>query len=227
MKKTRTYIFSLLLTALMVTACSLEGDIDEVLEKAGLRDNNKPNTSAAPSGVTARAVSSSSITISWSYGHDWYSFGVYRSSSASGSYSYIGMAYTTTYTDTGLSANTTYYYKVSANNSNGESPKSSHASATTNSSSNSGAPGAPSGVYAQAFSSNEIYISWNWVSGAEFYYVYRSSSASGYYTFIGFADSAYFYDDGVSANTTYYYKVSAVSSYGESSQSSYASAKTY
>jgi len=40
MNKTRTYVFSVLLTALMVTACTLEGGIETILEKAGIEKGN-------------------------------------------------------------------------------------------------------------------------------------------------------------------------------------------
>ena len=143
-KTKRTYVFYLLLTALMVTTCTLEGDIEEVLEKVVIRNNN-PNTSGVPYGLTAWAESSSSITISWEsyyvFDYNWPGYyEVYRSSSASGSYSQIGTAYTTYYTDTGLSANTTYYYKVSAQTNYGKSSLSSYASARTSSSSSSSNP---------------------------------------------------------------------------------------
>jgi len=147
MNRTRMYVCFLLLAVLMVTACTLEGDLDEVRNKAGIWNDNYdpynpydpyyPNTLAAPSGVTASAYSSSSIYISWNpvSGADFYN--VYRSSSASGYYSYIGAVESTIFYDYNVYSNTTYYYKVSAavNNYavNGyvESSQSAYASATT------------------------------------------------------------------------------------------------
>jgi hypothetical protein len=70
---------------------------------------------------------------------------VYRSSSSSGTYSSTGEVYevyTTSYTDTGLSPNTTYYYKVSAY-SYREGARSNAVSATTQQSGGSD-PTAPS-----------------------------------------------------------------------------------
>ena len=66
MNKTRMLIVFFLFTALMVTACTLEGDIEEVLEKAGIKNDNidNPYSPAVPSGVIASAESSSRITIS-------------------------------------------------------------------------------------------------------------------------------------------------------------------
>jgi fibronectin type 3 domain-containing protein len=86
----------------------------------------------APTGVTAAAQSSSSIEVSWSWVSGASGYSVYRAASSYGSYSYIGYASTNSYTDTGLGANTTYYYRVSAYNSaREESGQSSYASATT------------------------------------------------------------------------------------------------
>ena len=85
-------------------------------------------------------------------------------------------------------------------------------------------PNTPSGLSASA-SSSSISLSWNSVSGAESYKIYRSTSVSGSYTFIKSTSSTYYSDSSVSSGVTYYYKVSAVNSAGESSQSSYVSAK--
>lgn len=95
------------------------------------------NAPSTPSGVSASAASSSQITVSWTAVDGATGYDVYRSTSADGTYSRRGSeptvssGATTTYADTGLPANTTYYYKVSALNSYGESAASTVASATT------------------------------------------------------------------------------------------------
>ena len=87
-----------------------------------------------PTGVTATAASTSSITVSWSSVSEATGYYVYRSTSASGTYNQVGTSSSTSYTNTGLSAGTTYYYRVSAYNSYGESAQSSgYAYATTTS----------------------------------------------------------------------------------------------
>ena len=85
-------------------------------------------------------------------------------------------------------------------------------------------PGTPTGVNATAGSSY-ITVTWNAVSGADNYNVYRSTSASGTYSFVSTAYSTTYTDYSVTAGTTYYYKVTAENSAGESAKSSYASAK--
>jgi fibronectin type 3 domain-containing protein len=179
---------------------------------------------STPSSVTASAQSSSSITVSWgsvSGASDYY---IYRATSSGGTYSQITSTSSTSYTNTGLSSNTTYYYRVSAVNNYGESSQSSYASATTTTS--GAVPSTPSSVTASAQSSTSITVSWGSVSGASYYYVYRATSSNGSYSYIGSTYSTSLTDTGLSSNTTYYYRVSAWNSYGESSQSNYASATT-
>jgi hypothetical protein len=86
---------------------------------------------SAPTDVTAQAASSSSITVDWTAVSGAASYKVYRSGTSGGTYSLVGSPASNTYTDTGLSANTTYYYKVSAVNTGGESGQSVYVSATT------------------------------------------------------------------------------------------------
>jgi len=174
---------------------------------------------SAPSNVTATAASSSSIDVNWSSVTGATGYAIYRSTSASGTYSYVTNTSSTSYTNTGLSANTTYYYKVSTYNSTGESTQSSYAYATT-------MPGTPSSVTATAASSSSITISWSSVTGATGYKIYRSTSYSGTYDSVGTTTSTSFTNTGLLSNTTYYYKVSAYNSSGASSQSSYAYATT-
>jgi fibronectin type 3 domain-containing protein len=177
---------------------------------------------STPTGVTATAVSSSSITISWYSVSGATGYDVYRADSSYGSYSYIGYSTSTSYTDTGLSANTPYYYKVAAYNSYDESGQSSYTSATTSGS----VPSTPTGVTATAVSSSSITVSWSSVSGATGYDVYRADSSYGSYSYIGYSTSTSYTDTGRSANTTYYYKVAAYNNYGTSGQSSYDYATT-
>jgi len=177
-----------------------------------------------PNNLSASAVSSSSITVTWDEISNADEYYVYRSSSASGTYTRVGTTLTASYTDTGLSENTTCYYKVSAYYSNlGESLQSSYTSAKIPPTS---IPNVPTGISASATSSSSIMVRWTAVSNADGYYIYRSSSASGTYTRVGTSSTASYSNNGLSMSTTYYYKVSAYNDLGESSQSLYASETT-
>ncbi|MDR2482167.1 MAG: fibronectin type III domain-containing protein [Treponema sp.] len=86
----------------------------------------------------------------------------------------------------------------------------------------------PTGVTATAQSSDSIQVSWNEVSGAEYYKVCRSTYDVGYSTIntIGYGYTFYT-DTGLSEHTTYYYKVIAANGLTDSEMSSSASAATY
>ncbi len=92
---------------------------------------------STPNGLSATAASSSQINLSWTQVSGATSYDIYRDTSAGGSFPRIGSeptvgsGSTTTYSDTGLTASTTYYYKISALNASGESAVSSAVSATT------------------------------------------------------------------------------------------------
>ncbi|MDR2593105.1 MAG: fibronectin type III domain-containing protein [Chitinispirillales bacterium] len=85
----------------------------------------------SPVGVTATAQSSTSVVVSWSSVSDAEVYYVYRRTASSGSETRIGRTTSLSYTDTGLSPSTTYYYWVLASNELGESEPSYIVSCTT------------------------------------------------------------------------------------------------
>jgi len=86
---------------------------------------------AAPTGVTATAASSSAINVSWTASAGATSYIILRSTTSGGPYTQIGTSSTTSFADSGLSCNTTYYYVVQASNGTCASGNSAQASATT------------------------------------------------------------------------------------------------
>ena len=95
---------------------------------------NATTLPAAPSGLSATAASSSRIDLSWtdnSGGETGYK--IERKIGATGTYSQVGTvgANVTSYSNTGLSGSTTYYYRVMAYNVTGDSAQSNEANATT------------------------------------------------------------------------------------------------
>ncbi len=88
----------------------------------------------APSSLTATAASSSQINLSWTDNStNETGFKIERKTGSGGTWSQIATvgAGVTSYSNTGLSAFTTYYYRVRATNSAGDSAYSNEASATT------------------------------------------------------------------------------------------------
>ncbi|WP_437731723.1 cellulose binding domain-containing protein [Sorangium sp. So ce1335] len=108
---------------------------------SGVRGGTPPSGSvsvsrpAAPTSLAATAAGPSAISLSWSASAGATSYNVYRSTTPGftpGAGNRIASSVPgTSYNSTGLSASTTYYYKVTALNAAGESAASSQASATT------------------------------------------------------------------------------------------------
>jgi len=176
----------------------------------------------APAAPTLVATAGNAqVSLSWNASSGATSYNVLRSTTSGGPYSTIATGVTTTsYTDTGLTNGTTYYYVVQALNSAGTSPNSNQASATPTCS----APAAPTVLSATAGNA-QVSLSWVASSGATSYNVKRSTVSGGPYTTIatGITTTSYT-DTGVTNGTTYYYVVSAVNSCGESVNSNEASA---
>ncbi|WNG63203.1 hypothetical protein F0U59_50935 [Archangium gephyra] len=97
----------------------------------GTSDTTPPT---APSGLSASAVSSSQVNLSWTASTDNVgvaSYNVYRSTD-NASFSSVASVAGTSHSDTGRTASTTYYYRVTADDAaNNESAVSNTASATT------------------------------------------------------------------------------------------------
>ncbi len=173
----------------------------------------------APSGIKVTAPNTSSIKLTWTAVTAATKYVVYRSTTSTGTYTKVGEATTTVYTNTGLSANKVYYYKVSTVNAGGEGSKSAAVSARTRA-------GAPSGIKATAPSTNSIKLTWTAVTAASKYVVYRSATSSGTYTKVGEATTTAYTNTGLAANKAYYYKLATVNAGGEGGLSAAVWART-
>jgi fibronectin type 3 domain-containing protein/regulation of enolase protein 1 (concanavalin A-like superfamily) len=90
-----------------------------------------PPMPSVPTGFTAFATSSSVVTLTWTGAANAYSYNVKRSLASGGPYTTLATGVTaTTFTDSGLTTGTTYYYVVSSVNTAGESANSAQNSAT-------------------------------------------------------------------------------------------------
>ena len=175
------------------------------------------NAPAVPTGVTAKASADKQITITWNAAATATQYNIYRYNDATKTYVYRGTTFSTdaaptTYIEKGLTAGTTYYYRVVSviKNDNGTvvSAKSDYAKAKA-----INAPAVPTGVKATASGSKTIKVTWTKVTGATQYNIYRFNSAKGEYTYKGTVkatDPAAYIDTGLTAGTTYNYKVISV-----------------
>jgi len=185
-----------------------------------------PAVPAAPSGLVATAASSSAINLSWvSNSTNETSFKIERALGA-GAFSQVGTvgAGVTTYADSGLTAGTTYSYRVRASNSGGDSAYSNTATATTTVT----APAAPTGLVATAASSTAINLTWVSNSTNETSFKIERALGAGAFSQVGTVGAGVtsYADSGLTAGTTYSYRVRASNSAGDSAYSNTATATT-
>ncbi len=180
-----------------------------------------PPPSAAPGNVRiSNSITSTnqSPTISWAPVSGAVGYILYRSTSASGPFSFPGnyvMSVTTTnYTDSGLSLNSVYYYEVVAMNAAGVSGS----SAIVNT-----APSPPASLNASPGNS-QITLTWSASSGATNYIIKRGTSSGNETTTVTTTTNSTYTDTNLVNGTTYYYVVIASGSSGNSANSPEASA---
>ena len=191
------------------------GDSNEPLTRATLHYvSAKP---VAPTVKTGNSATSGKPQLTWRAVYGATSYRIYRSTAKGSGYSLLGTTTATSYTNTGAKAGTTYYYRVKAVNDAGLSPYSNIVSGQAK----SVTPklSAPVVKIGNSASSGKPMLTWNAVSGATSYKVYRATSQNGTYSLLGTVTATSYTNTGAKAGTTYWYKVKAVNSAGESAYS--------
>lgn len=191
------------------------------------------NVSVGLATPTVSAISNAStgVKVTWSKVTGASGYYIYRSTSASGTYSKVGTVTsgsTKSYTDTGsvksISSGKTYYYKVSAYYT-------SDAGTVTSAKSSYQSLLYLKRVVISGFTetADGIKIKYSKVTGASGYYIYRSTSKSGNYSQIDTVKSGstvtYTDTDAATNGKTYYYKVKAYSGSTTSANSAVKSVK--
>ncbi|MGA1369852.1 MAG: fibronectin type III domain-containing protein, partial [Blastocatellia bacterium] len=189
----------------------------------------------APTNLTATAVSTSRIDLSWTATSATHTGFLLQRRSGAGDWTTVATpgATVTTYQDTGLTAGTTYLYRIQATSLVGPSAFSAEATATTQSSGGGGGGGSappptPTGLIVTATSNTSATVSWNASAGATEYRLYRSMSSSSTLTLIATTSASgpsptRYLDTALIANVTYLYQVAAVNASGASEQTTTAS----
>ncbi len=185
---------------------------------------------AAPMAAVASALSSSSIRVTWTdASSNETGFKIERSLSSASGFTQVGTvgANIATYDSTGLTASTTYYFRVRANNAAGDSAYSNTASAITPPA--GVPPAAPTGLAASASSSSSIRVSWTDASSNETGFKIERAPAPGtsFSQIAVAAANATSYDDtGRAPSTTYFYRIRSANAAGDSGYAGPVSATT-
>ncbi|HKD94095.1 MAG TPA: fibronectin type III domain-containing protein [Gaiellaceae bacterium] len=192
---------------------------------------SQPATAPSAPTLNSATAANTTVTLAWGApsnngGSAVTGYRVYRGTSSGGETLVTTLGNITSWTDTGLGNGTTYYYKVSAVNSVGESVASNEMSATP--SQPATVPSAPSLTSATGGNATAV-LSWsapsnNGGSAVTGYRIYRSTSSGTESLLTTLGNVTSWTDTGVANGTTYYYKVSALNSVGESAASNELSA---
>ncbi|MCI8327583.1 MAG: hypothetical protein HFI37_07385 [Lachnospiraceae bacterium] len=180
----------------------------------------------APKMSSISSVNYNTLSIKWKKASGADGYAIYRSTSKNGTYKKIATiksAKTLNYTDKKLTTGKKYYYKVRAYQTVKKKKvwgKYSSVKAGTP------IPSKVSGVKATSVDGNKIKLTWNKVSGAKSYTIYRSTSKSGTYQAIKTGCTSVSYTNSKLKNgITYYYKIAAIRGKISSKLSGYVSAK--
>ncbi len=157
------------------------------------------------SALSAKPLSYNSIGLQWTSSGTSAGFAIYRSTSSSGTYSFVNTTTSKSYTDTGLSCGTTYFYKVKPYNLVGTQKIYGNPSAAASA---KPAVAVPTGLAAVGASSC-VKLTWKAVPYANGYSIYRSAVLAGTYTKIASTTCLEYKNTGLTAGKTYYYKVKA------------------
>jgi fibronectin type 3 domain-containing protein len=182
-------------------------------------------TAQTPAEPSLSATADGSVHLSWTVPSDGGApitgYNVYRGTDAGGETLLGSAGNATTYNDTAVSSGATYYYRVAAVNSVGEGALSNEVSPTVPAQ----RPAAPT---LSATADTTVHLAWNApaAGGAAIsgYNVYRGTAAGGETLLVNAGNVTTYDDSAVTSGATYYYRVAAVNSVGEGSQSNEVSA---
>ncbi len=169
----------------------------------------------APTNVVATAFSTNQINLTWTdASSNETGYQIERSLTASSGYALIAttVAHATSYSDTGLTGETQYYYRVRAINAVSNSLYSTESTATT-------LVAPPTTLSAIAVSSTQIKLKWVDASLVETgFQIERSTTSGTGFTLIHTtaANTTEYVDQGLTPNTQYFYRIRSINAAGAS-----------
>jgi chitodextrinase len=176
-----------------------------------LSEGNATTAPSIPSGAAAAANSISQVTVTWAASTDFSGFGlagyqVYRDGVL------IATTTDTSFSESGLSANTQYCYTIVAYDNAGNISSASSQICVTTLSPSPTDPSPPSNQAVTVMTSTSITIKWQDNSNNELgFQIQQATSSGGPWSVVGTvgANVTSFTDLGLNSSTTYYYQVAA------------------
>ena len=179
-------------------------------EKNSVSGTTYTLTSPTP---TISTISSSSLKLTWTAAANATSYRIDRRKSGADAYETIATTNQTTYTDTGLEANTKYWYRVYAVAGSNKSSEKNSVSGTTYTLTS------PTPTIS-TISSSSLKLTWTAAANATSYRIDRRKSGADAYETIATTNQTTYTDTGLEANTKYWYRVYAVADYKSSEKNS-------
>lgn len=176
---------------------------------------------AAPSGFKAAFASFTSVRLTWNASANATGYVIYRYNPAKNAFTRLAAVKGLSYTDTGLTKGNTYFYKIAAYTASGGGNVYGKVSPPVYCTLKLAAPGNFKAAPSQY---NSARLSWDPVSGAKGYAVYRSMTKTGGFARVGTTASGDFVDIPLATGQVYYYKVFAYAPYNGKNEYSPASA---
>lgn len=183
--------------------------------EASATPGNYYGTAGNPAGLTATVVTSSQVNLLWTDNASGeVGYNVERSTGSTGTFvliAYLGPN-AQSFSDTGLTSNTTYIYRVQARGDGTISSNSGYSNeATVTLGQISGTLSPPAYVVATAVSGSQINLSWTDNSTGEFGYNVERKVGDGVYSVIAYlaSDVQSYSDLGLQEGTTYTYRILA------------------
>lgn len=185
-----------------------------------------PKQLMPPEGLTVIGITSTYVSLGWSTVTEAVYYNIYRTEVTGGTIQRLGQVTETHYVDADVSEGSGYIYNVAAVNGKGDESLLS-APATVSEIPGAQVPEAPTALSIQKVGADSVQLSWNKVTGATHYSIFRSDSAEGTFSEIGQSETVLFTDVSVDTSKRQYYGVKALNAQGESEMSTKVESAVY